>query len=185
MNPPVEAPTSTATRPAGSTPKRVERALQLQRAAADVLGPGQHLDRAPRRAPAVPGLVRGRAVHAHAARHDQRLRLLARLGQAALDEPDVEARARRRLTRAAPRSGAARPPAAAPRSPERRERLAAPRPAARAAMRARAARGRGRARRWPCSAAASLPAVLPSCSAPSVASSTSSTTWKARPMADA
>ena len=72
---------------------------------------------------------------------------------------------------------AARP--AGPSGRERVERLLQQR----ARHRARARRGRGRSRRSPCCAASSLPAVLPSCSAPSVASSTSSTTWKARPIA--
>ena len=69
--------------------KRVQRALELDRAAAHVLGAREHVHRRIR-AHGGAGLGRGLAVDAYAAGHDQGLRLLPRRSQSTLDQDDVE-----------------------------------------------------------------------------------------------
>ena len=92
VKPPVDAPTSSARRPARVDGERVERAGELQAAAADVrmirhgeLDARVGLDR---RA----GLRDDLAVDRHLAGEDQRARAFARRGEAAVDERDIEAR---------------------------------------------------------------------------------------------
>ena len=85
MKPPVDAPTSTQSSPAGSTPRRVETVRELLAPARDVprrpvhgeLGVLVHL---------VPRLV----VAVHKPRDHERLRLRPRLREPALHEQDVQ-----------------------------------------------------------------------------------------------
>jgi len=81
--------------PARVHAERVQRALELERAPAHVLRTGKDVHHR-FRAHGAAGLGGGLAVHAHAAGHDQRLGLLARRGQPALDEPDVKPPRRQR-----------------------------------------------------------------------------------------
>ena len=91
MKPPVDAPTSRQSSPAGSTPKRVERVRELLAAARDVRGAA--LDRELR---GLVDLLARLVVAGHEPGHHERLRLRARLREAALDEEDVEALLRHR-----------------------------------------------------------------------------------------
>ena len=80
---------SRASRPAGETPNASRAATSFRAPAAHVLGRGHH-HHLGGQAQGHPGL-RGRGpVDPHPAGHDQGLRLLARLGEAVLGEPDVE-----------------------------------------------------------------------------------------------
>ena len=91
MKPPVDAPTSRQSRPAGSTPSASRRVRELVAAARDVRR--RLLDR--ELAPLV-HLLAGLRVAADEAGHHERLRLRAALGEPALDEEDVEALAHER-----------------------------------------------------------------------------------------
>ena len=85
MNPPVEAPTSRQSSPAGSTPKRIERVRKLPSRARHVRRRALHLERR-RLVDLLPRL----GVPRDEPCHDERLRLGAALREPALDEQDVQ-----------------------------------------------------------------------------------------------
>ena len=186
MKPPVEAPTSTATRPAGSSPSASRAPASLTAPRPTCCGPGTTSTTDPSRT-AVPALVAGAPSTRTRPAITRAWAFSRESARPWSYEPDVEARSLGRGLGAHVRLVTIR--SAIPASdrgarPERSEgvlglgeQVAGHGAGALEAVDAHVGRLPGRA--CPCRRS------CPSCSAPSVASRTSSTTWKARPMADA
>ena len=91
MNPPVEAPMSSAVAPAHLDPERIERMRELQPAPADIGVIRCHERHRRIRRDERAGLERRAGSRLHLPRHDQRPRPLTRRREATVDEEGIEA----------------------------------------------------------------------------------------------